>query len=260
MRFLVFLLLVAVACADSPAPAETSEETESVPPPCVADWRPVTPGIDYRTLNCSLDRNLHLVRLDPKRVEIGAVLRGGATAETIAREGGWTVVINANFFDHDFRPLGLVVSGGNQLNRLHPVEWESVFFVTKDSAPRIVLPADWRSVASTATVALQAGPRIVVEGKPLKVVPGRPDSRSGVCIDAASHVVLFVTTAGSLFTALEAADLAAGGGLGCRNAMLFDGGPSTQLFVGSQPAITLDGDKAVPAFLVARQAPPSHYK
>jgi exopolysaccharide biosynthesis protein len=41
--------------------------------------------------------------------------------------------------------------------------------------------------------------------------------------------------------------------MGCRDAMLFDGGPSTQLFVGRKGApVSVEGDRHVPAYLVVK--------
>ena len=252
--------MLALACgeAESNQPPRSSDEP-APPAPCVQRWSPVADGIEYRSLNCSPSRNLHLVRLDPARVEFAARVGKGGISEAVPAENGWSVAINANFFDHDFRPLGVVVSGGKQLNRMHPVGWESVFFVSAKGEAGIVLPETWPARAADASVAVQAGPRIVVDAKPLKVVPGRPDSRSGVCIDRRGAVILFATPAGSLFNAQEIAGLAASDpALACRNAMLFDGGPSTQLFVASDPPVTVEGDRAVPVILLARLRSVSH--
>jgi exopolysaccharide biosynthesis protein len=259
LRKLHILAFLALACSDANPRTTTTSEPPQSPPPCVSEWRAVAAGIEHRTLNCSGARNLHLVRIDPSRAEIAAKVGKGGIAEAVPAEQGWTAAINANFFDHEFRPLGVVISGGKRLNRLHPVEWESVFFVTKKGEAGIVLPADWIERAATAEVAVQAGPRIVVDGKAVKVVPGRPDSRSGVCIDARGAVILFATAAGSVYNAQEMAEVTATDpNLGCRSAMLFDGGPSTQLFVRTEPPVSVEGDKAVPVILLARPRSVSH--
>jgi exopolysaccharide biosynthesis protein len=41
------------------------------------------------------------------------------------------------------------------------------------------------------------------------------------------------------------------GGLGCRDAMLFDGGPSAQMYLAGS-GIRIEGDR-VPAFVIARE-------
>lgn len=248
-RLIPFLLALTLACAR----AETAEENPAAEPKpepivCVNDWTAVAPGIDYRMLNCTPSRfDLHLVRVDPTVAQLDALVRPGSTATDLGRE--YAFAINTNFFDHDLRPLGLVVSGGKQVNPLHPVSWQSVFFIDAERTPRIVPMNEWKDVGDGALAAAQCGPRLVIDGEANRVARAEPDWRSGVCIDRDRRAVFFATPHQTRFDVHEMVALASET-LGCRDAMLFDGGPSVQLFLRGR--VDLEGDKRVPAYIVAR--------
>ena len=206
-------------------------------------------------LNCSPQArrfDLHLVRIDPKTFHLNAVMQTGTTAASLAPS--WPFAQNANFFDDQYRPLGVVMSGGRELNPLHRVSWQSIFFVTKDGKAGVVPAADWDAAKKDAVTAVQAGPRLVIGGKRNEVKQATPTWRSGVCIDDQQRVIFFTTPQESMFDGWQMVDLAVkaetDGGLGCRDAMLFDGGPSTQFNL--RGAGSVEGDKRVPAFVVGR--------
>ena len=253
-RFLPLLLILLVSCARGET-AETRHEPKPKPIACVNGWTAVAKGIEYRTLNCSAARfDLHLVRVDPRVASIDAVARPGNTATSLGRE--YTFALNSNFFDEHFRPLGLVVTSGKEVNRLHPVSWQSVFYVDRKRTPHIVPMEKWKDVRASATAASQCGPRLVVDGEKNKVAKAEPTWRSGVCIDPDKRVVFFATPPETKLdvhqmVALASADAPAG--LGCHDAMLFDGGPSTQMYLRREKgAVTVEGDKRVPAYVVVR--------
>jgi hypothetical protein len=220
-------------------------------------WQRVGRGIEYRELG-----SLHLVRIDPAQAEVAAVIKPGASARRVAQSGRWTFAMNANFFDVNLQPLGVVMSGGRSLHAVHGVAWQSIFAIGTNGRARIVLPADF--AARSVDVALQAGPRLVAGGAPVVgVARGNATKRSGVCIDGRGAVIFFATTDDAVLDVHALIDLAARseskGGMGCRDAMLFDGGPSTQLFLArSNGAIDLPGDTRVPVFVTARPRPLSH--
>lgn len=245
-RVLVLVAILAIGClrgelVDEPA-------NKSTPIECVNDWRAVAAGLEYRMLNCTPARfDLHLVRVDPKVARIDAVLRPGSSATDLGRE--LTFAINANFFDERFRPIGVIVSGGREVNRPHRVSWQSVFFVDRQGKPDIVPVKEWPAVRASAVAAAQCGPRLVIDGQKNRVAKAEPTWRSGVCIDPQKRVIFFATPPETELDVHETLALAAGP-LGCRDAMLFDGGPSTQMFL--RGAVDLKGDKNVPAYVVVR--------
>lgn len=268
MRILFCLsLILLTACSpdepqvnadERPPESKAADAGAQTSRPCVAEWQPVADGVDYRALNCSDSRfDLHLVRLDPKKVMLEAVVTKGRTAQSVA--AGALFAQNANFFDTDFRPLGVVMSAGQSLNPIHPVKWQSVFYTTREGKAAIVPVGEWPAAREKAFTGVQAGPRLVIAGERNEVAQAKPAWRSGVCIAGDGRVLFFVTPPGAMFDVWEMVDFAANaetaGGLGCRDAMLFDGGPSTQMFVGGSEPIHVEGDKNVPVFLVGKPAP-----
>ena len=261
MRIALLLsLLILLSCADKVGPASagrSSEKTngpaEAGPTSCIADWTSLADGIEYRALKCP-DIALHLVRVDPKIAIVEAKLQSGTAREAA---GESLFALNANFFDTNLRALGVVMSNGKVLNSLHKVDWQSVFAISKDGAARIITVPEWSKVQRDMSTAVQAGPRLVVSGAKNKVAQARLDLRSGVCIQNDGRVIFFATPPLPLFDVWQMVDLAhkdeAAGGLGCQDAMLFDGGPSTQLFVRlPDREIEVEGDKRVPAFVSGR--------
>lgn len=247
-RLLVLPLFLVISCAR----AETAEGPRHDPKPkpveCGQQWTPVANGIDYRTLNCTADRfDLHLVRVDPKVARIDAVVRPGKTATDLGRE--YTFAINSNFFDENFRPLGAVVTSGKEVSPLHPVSWQSVFYVDRDRTPHIVPMKEWKDVRGSAIAASQCGPRLVIAAEKNKVAKAEQTWRSGVCIDPEKRVIFFATPPETQLDVHQMVALASGA-MGCRDAMLFDGGPSTQMYL--RGVVNVEGDKRVPAYVVVR--------
>ncbi|MEO8216937.1 MAG: phosphodiester glycosidase family protein [Acidobacteriota bacterium] len=220
-------------------------------------WKALGPGIEYRTLGCDDKTHtfaLHLLRVDPRRVPLKAVVTEPAHVEDVVRSQNALFGLNANFFDDKRRPLGVALENGKPLNRPHPVVWMSIFAIYEDGRPEILLSSRWNHARSGARMAVQAGPRIVVDGELTHIKPTGPSRRSGVCIQSPKQVVFFVTPGNHFLTVEEIAALGqrseTSEGMGCRDAMLFDGGGSAQFYLHGQPdAIEVFGDE-VPAFLI----------
>ena len=253
-RLIVFVVLLAAACerTERAVPRAADSTSGQASSECVNEWMRVASGVEYRTLNCTpAGFDLHLVRVDPTAARVDTVLRSGTSAAELGRK--YRFAINANFFDEDFRPLGVVVSSAKQMNGPHPVSWQSVFFVDKEGSAGIVPVGEWDRVRDRGIVAaVQCGPRLVVDGEKNEVARGEPTWRSGVCIDPGKRVTFFATSPEKQFDVHEMVDLAAGP-MGCRDAMLFDGGPSTQMYLrrnGSE--VVVEGDEQVPAYVVVR--------
>jgi exopolysaccharide biosynthesis protein len=212
---------------------------------CRDKWARVADGVDYRSLDCPT--KLHLVRIDPTVAKLDAVLQSNRTAEEVARSGRFLFAINANFFDEQGKPIGVVTSNGSSLGESHAVSWQAVFAVGKDG--RLSISPATKSAPRNTRAAVQAGPRLIAGGKRIKAKRASPNLRSGVCIDGAKRAIFFVTPRNMLFDVAEMADLAAG--LGCHDAMLFDGGRSAQMYAAG--AVSIEGDSRVPVWLVIRQ-------
>ena len=176
-------------------------------------------GLRQRSLCSGGEATLHQVEVDPARWTLDAVRVAPTTAPAVARDSDAAFAINANFFDPDRKPLGVVVSRGEVIQRPHPVSWQSIFYTTSKSKAAIVLPEQWATVRDDAAMAVQAGPRLVAEGRATGATRGNASLRSGVCLTADGRVVFFVTTMRRLYDVDEMTALAVRsedrGGLGC---------------------------------------------
>lgn len=258
MRALPLILLLfgcnpAASSPDAPL-GGAGAATESAPPPAhCSGWAATEAGARHRDLCEDGVAAIHVVEIDPRAWRIDAVRVVPTTAPALAAETSSPFAINANFFDTERKALGAVISNAETVQKAHPVSWQSIFYVTAEGTPAIVLPEEWENVRDSATMAVQAGPRLVAGGTKIDVNRATPSLRSGVCIAADRRPTFFATTGERLYDVHEIADLAirseSEGGLGCHDAMLFDGGPSAQMHL-EGAGIALAGDR-VPVFVVA---------
>jgi len=234
------------------------------------DFRPIAgDGLAYLALPRQ-GTVYHLVRVDLTRhpIRVADARREGrraATVDQLGRESGALVAVNGTFFDENYRPLGLVVSGGRELNPLRSVSWWAALVVRESgtrsaeiltTAQLAELPAEDRS---SFAAAVQSGPRTVAGGKPL-ALKEQSASRTAVCLLDPTHLLLIATDGAAVESNELAAFMAAAsgqGGLDCEAGVMFDGGPSTQLWIHA-PGLefTLRGGWGVPNALVVLPATP----
>jgi uncharacterized protein YigE (DUF2233 family) len=230
---LLFVVLAAPAAAQ-PKPA----------------WRSVGRGIEHLSL-AAFDADLVRFDLAHHRVDVlvpGA--RAPLTAVHARAQEGAIAAVNGGFFDTDGRPLGLRIAGGKTLLGLRPrVDW-GVLEIRRDHA-RIVHS---RAYAASPEIlaAVQVGPRILVEKKVPTLKP-QTARRTAVAVDAdGRHLTIIVTR-----TRILAADLGrALAGLGFSDALMLDGGPSTQIsLVAGGFNLDVPGGYPVPDLLVVLAKP-----
>lgn len=161
-----------------------------------------------------------------------------ATVRALCRAAGASACINTNFFDEQGKALGLVLSRGIIHQKIHRGggTLTGIFFATPKSvgiSPREGFSPDGVVEAS------QAGPRVLSSGV---AVPGLKESSfrtnlSGVCIDRQKRVVLYRVTSGVFGASLPLLQsLLMSPGVECEEALNFDGGGSSQLYIsGSIP-------------------------
>src|SRR5436190_4744261 len=126
-------------------------------------WRQTAPGLET-CLRSAGGALLVLVRADPAttrlrvvRAEPGAPL----TAATLAQRDGALAVINGSFFDEHGDPIGWIVSDGKTLAPPARAGW-GAFIVNEGKASIVPM----KEKLGPADQALQAGPRLVIGGKP----------------------------------------------------------------------------------------------
>ena len=225
---------------------------------CDVNWSTLAPGIDYRRIDClgGGGVDIHVVRIDPDQWDFNTVVVSRATARAIADARQANFVINANFFDRDWNPIGVIVRNGDVVQPPHRSTWQSIFLIDDDGTPHIVMPSHWGAYRDNAQVAVQAGPRLVINGHVNKGIRNNYAApRGGVCVQKDGTLLFFATPHSRNFQMKEIARIAAAeeadGGLACEDAMLFDGGHSVNLFAGGDDKrIGVEGDP-VPVFLYA---------
>lgn len=230
-------LPIALAAALTACVASACRQPNS-PPPIV--WRNAAPGLDYARTEIAGDGSaapcdLHVLRADPKRIELRVVLAQDAgkqldDAGGFRTQAGALAALNGGFFDPDYRPLGLLVSKGAELSPLRKVD-HGVFALAGGRA--LLAHAKTWPAPAQLEFAVECGPRLVVAGEVPHFRAQPPARRSVLAIDGQGRV-LVVVTAGVVGLDALAQWLRAPadrGGMGAREALNLDGGPSSMLQV-----------------------------
>jgi Phosphodiester glycosidase len=181
------------------------------------------------------------------------------TAKRLCRYIGGAACLNANFFDEQGRPLGVVMSRGVIFQNLHRGgdTLTAVLTVSPDG-PRIFHRSNFSP--REVTEAVQAGPRLVASGSK---VPGLRKSLFGTnlsaaCVDREKRFLIIRITSGLIGASLDAIqELLIQPPFSCYDAINFDGGGSSQLYIGSdlpggfeaQQEMSLPADDDVPVVL-----------
>lgn len=206
-------------------------------------WVETTTGLELADLYVRRDPNpqtidLVLARLDPKRWRLRVLGTPAWDAETVARFAATehlSLAVNAAYFS-DEGPLGLVVSDG--VRRHRDASHRAAHFVSEGAGlvPRIL--NDKHADVGDVDQAFQGFPAIMTDGRTYGYmrVGGRGfdvwkvDRRTAGCVTRDDHLILLVTD--SLTNGLSLDELATVlGGLGCVDAMGFDGGSSTSMSI-----------------------------
>ena len=217
-------------------------------------WTVLAPGLWYRTWGLPLESAEapvagHVFRVDLRhaRIEILDARRGdrrAARVATLREDAKALLVMNGGFFDTEIRPLGLVISANGQTSPLRKLD-QGIFLIA-GGTPRIQHASE--PIPANVEAALQAWPRLVVDGQPLRLKPQK-SRRSAICVpgDGTVLLVVFDSIVSLQELATELARPAKDGGLGCWSALNLDGGPSSQVSL-KTPAMSLevDGGWAVP--------------
>jgi hypothetical protein len=177
------------------------------------------------------------LRIDPARWRptiYGRADWSRADVASLAAEAGAPIAVNASYFSED-GPIGLVVSGGVRRNR-QASRRAAHFLVDATGRPSIVNAR--RAALDGVVDGFQGFPSVMTSRRTFAYmrVGGRGfdiwkvERRTAACIDGRGMLLLLVTD--SLTSGLSLDELATvTGGLGCVDAMGFDGGSSTGLHV-----------------------------
>lgn len=165
-----------------------------LPSAFAGEWREVEPGFSHLRL---MEPSVHLIRVDPSKWRL-EVLRAkpesgkdygqaALAARRYRERSGAVLVQNGGFFDERFGSLGLLVQKGKVVSPLRKASW-GVFYLA-GGVPMIVGPKEYHESMSVE-MAIQAGPRLVVGGKTLKVKESLPARRSAIGITGQKEILL----------------------------------------------------------------------
>ena len=147
----------------------------------------------------------------------------------LAKKAQALAAINGGFFTPEYRPLGLLIVDGKEVNPLRRADWG--VFLIQENRPRIIHTNEFQNDRNISQ-AMQVGPRLVVNGRQLQM-KRQMARRSALGVTMKYQLILLSTDD----TDVYAQDLArifhlpeSQGGLECRDAMVLDGGPSAQMY------------------------------
>jgi uncharacterized protein YigE (DUF2233 family) len=210
-------------------------------------WNRVSAGAEHLHL---AEMDAELFRFDLKMFRVEVVVPGRdrrQTAPALRKQHDAVLAVNGGFFDTDARPLGLRVSAKRTVIGLRPrVDW-GVLALRGDQAAivhsREYVPDD------RVTDAVQVGPRLLVDGRPLPLKP-QSARRTAVALDRSGRFLTIVATRQRVEAVALARALA---NMGFDRALMLDGGPSTQLSAAiADLQVEIPGGYPVPDGLVVR--------
>jgi len=202
-------------------------------------WQKIDEGFEFKSLQAEGDPYQSLIKLKILRINLGqfevkvldtrAFGANRLAIKELARKAHALAAINGGFFLPDYRPLGLLIVDGKEVNPLRNADWG--IFLIQDDSPRIIHTKEYQN-GWRVSQALQVGPRLVVNGRQLQMKK-QVARRSAVGISTKKQVILLNTED----TDIYAQDLArifylpeSQGGLECSDALTLDGGPSAQMY------------------------------
>lgn len=209
-------------------------------------WTTIRTGLSIRSLDAR-GATFQLVRVDLAHHELVVADarrrdRTMATVEELARETGAVAAINGTFFDEKNRPLGWLVSAGEELNPIRNISWWAALAVVDDGERQradLLTHSRLSSLGSeeraSVRFALQVGPRTVADGRPVRL-KRQHAARAAACVLDERSILLVVSQGAPVESNALAALMAKrerDGGMGCRHGLMLDGGPSAQMYVES---------------------------
>jgi len=237
--------LILAAAAGSLNGAEQGDRSRSDRSP----WQTIAPGAER--LRLEEPTRLELFRFDLEKYRAEVVVLGPErlrSASALRAETGAVAAINGGFFDERWRSLGMRIGRGKTMIGLRPrVDWGVL--VVKGGRAQIVHSREFRADPAIEE-ALQVGPRLLAGGQPLKLKP-QSARRTAVAVDREGRFLTLVL-ADAPASAQRVAEALAG--LGFDAALMFDGGPSTQLSIElGEVRLNLMGGYGVPDALIIRK-------
>lgn len=203
-------------------------------------WRRLAEGLEYRQgwVNEKPEQLLHLVRFDPRRLQLRVLRAKGATKQTsqeFLKQSGALAVFNGGYFDPQDQPLGLLFAGAHwvQPQAAGGSAFGGLFCLIGDrpSLHQIYeLPEEEYQRLRNAPdlqFMIQCGPRLLADGQSVKGLEKTITRRTALAFDEEGRILLLASSPayGLRFSQLQSY---------CRDqlkvkwALNLDGGSSTQ--------------------------------
>ena len=228
------------------------------------EWQRVQTGFHigkYEFSGGFLKSELLLLKLDPKKFsfELATVAKERTDIKELTDSLNGFAGINAHFFDEIGKPLGLVIKDSKQIQKLHRGGrlLTGVFYL-KDKKPYITHRSTFK--ADGVKTALQAGPRLISNGKRLQLAAANATSRrSGIAINKAGEVIIFITLVRFPGTSMrQIQDFLLIPELAIVDALNLDGGGSSQLYmkrnsITKMETLITGGDRVPTAIVIKRR-------
>lgn len=229
--------------------------------PAQAEWSLLEPGLEYRQVWLAgfPGESLHQVRIDLTRLRLGLLYapdygKPALNSRRLARLSGAVVVVNTAYFDAGWRPLGYLATDTREfVGEIATGTTLTGMFLLTTLGPKI-LHRD-RFQPGGEQLALQAGPRLVVDGKPVEgLVDERRRRRVGIAIDKQGRVVLYASSLSYGLTLQQCQGVllspSSQGGIDPAAVLNLDGGRSTQMTIEDGDfRLTVPGLRPVPVAL-----------
>jgi uncharacterized protein YigE (DUF2233 family) len=225
----ILVIFLGMACQPQSTPPSSSHVASSAPS-SASLFRIIQDGLAYGDLSLGENAYAHVFRIDlqrwrPTLMDARSLGRSLASVSELAKYAKISLAVNGSFFDANDKPLGLLVSEKVVKNPLRKnVDW-GVFFIRDNQAT--LLHSKKYTAEQTPDFAIQCGPRIVIDGEVPKLKP-----------QSAWRTALAITSDGSLLVLASYGSPVYASYLGqflrdrldVKQALLLDGGPSTQIY------------------------------
>ncbi len=170
------------------------------------------------------------------------------------------LLVNASFFDTDFKPLGLLLEHGQIQNKLHQGGSVLTGILVKRNGFLAIKHRDQFPIAHLASydLALQAGPRIIAGGQILSMKNADlAERRSGLCLNKERELILYITNKTEVISFPNLQRILLSKEVVCQDALNLDGGSSTQYYFyqNGKLADSIVGFSTVPVFLRLSRKP-----
>ena len=242
------LLCFAGCVTEISIPANGNPENNTRPQ---TSWQEIHPGMNYgvmhlKTSNSPDFKDLIIVITDPKQYFFSIVqntdAKSAKTIREIHEETGSLLTFNGGFFTEDFKPTGLLISGGKKLREPSSANLINGILAI-DNEGRAELFSNKSAInAEKYGFAIQNGPVLLDKESNIKITEdsGKTASRTAIGLDKEDNIVLIVLKQSLLnvdnqITLYEFAHLLKENPefaiFGLHSMLNLDGGPSTGMMV-----------------------------